>query len=278
MKAPSTLLIALASGLLTACSSGPPMPKPGTPAFSWAEAKDGYRTGDLLKTDTALLKLAGSENSFTARACVWQLVVSAGLTQGFSELADAYEAASLRTVDKPLRFRTEAAKLRSAAATAALEFAQAVHNMVIGDDKDVNVKLAFGFPPGSAVPPEGLLRISSGLWPRDSERELVATAMLQRGVLRSVSTAVGFPEDTAGAEELFQTSEVQVPREVFVEAMAKLLYQESDLFGPQRMDRPDRLMLMCREAFQALQSVPQTEDRKELIAKIQETLKKNGGV
>jgi hypothetical protein len=277
MKPPSILLITLAFGLSIGCSSGPPRPQPGSAAFLWAEAKQSYRIGDLLKTDNSLLELGRTSNAYAADARVWQLIVSAGLTQGFSELADAYESGSRHDLANPLRFRNQADRMRSYAATAALEFAQAVHDFT-GTDQDETVKLAFEFPAGSAVPPEGLLKISYGLWPRDADRESVETAMLQRGVLRAVSTAVGRPEDPAGALATFQTADVRVPRQVFVQGTAGLLFEESDLFGAGRMDRPDRFLLMCREARQALQSIPQSDETNELAMKIEETLKKASGI
>ena len=277
MKLPSVLSIMLAFGLATACSSGPPRARPGTSAFLWGEAKQSYRIGDLVKTDSTLLELSGTDNAFAADARVWQLVVSAGLTQGFSELAVAYESGGQHDSANPLRFRHQADSLRSFAATAALEFAQAVHNMVSGN-QDATVKLAFAFPPGSAVPPGGLLKISNGLWPRDSDKESVETAMLQRGVLRAVSTAVGRPEDPAAALAIFQAAEVGIPRQTFIEGMARLLFEESDLFGARRMDRPDKFFLMCREAREALGSIPESDDTKELATKIEDVLKKNSGI
>jgi hypothetical protein len=276
MKPPLVLLITLAFGLAIGCTSGPQGATRKAAAL-WAEAKQSYRIGDLQKTDNTLLEISNTENTFAADARVWQLVVSAGLTQGFSGLADAYESGSRHDVTNPLRFHNQAVSLRSFAANAALEFAQGVHNMV-GNDQGLNVKLAFAFPPGSPVPPEALLKISSGLWPRDSDRELVETAMLQRGVLLAVSAAVGSPEDPAAAQAAFQTAEVRVPRQTFMVGMAKLLYDESELFGPQRMDRLERFVLMCREASEALRSIPQSDDTKELAIKIEDTLKKNGGI
>ena len=276
MRFPSLLLIMLAFGLAIGCSSRPQDPSRRAAAL-WAEAKQSYRIGDLLKTDSTLQEISSSENPFAVDARVWQLVVSAGLTQGYSELADAYESGGRRDVANPLRFRNQANSLRSLAATSAMEFAQAVHN-IVGNGQDPTVKLAFLFPSGSAVPPEGILKISNGLWPRDSDGELVETAMLQRGVLRAVSAAVGSPEDPAAAQARFQTAEVRVPRQTFVLAMAGLLYGESELFGPQRMNRPDRFALMCREARDALRSIPQSDDTKELGIKIEDTLNKNSGI
>jgi hypothetical protein len=263
--------------LAIGCSSGPPRPQPGSAAFLWTEAKQSYRIGDFLKTDSVLLRLSGADNAYADNARVWQLIVSAGLTQGFSELADAYESGSRHDTANPLRFRNQVDQLRSFAATAALEFAQAVHDLT-NNRPAASVELAFEFPAGSAVPPEELLKISYGVWPRDSDRESVETAMLRRGVLRTVSTAVGYPEDPAAALAAFQSVAGCIPREVFISGIAGLLYEQSDLFGARRMNRPDRFILMCRTAREALQSIPQSDETKELATQIESALKKSGGI
>lgn len=82
--------ILVLGAILSACSTGPATPKPGTAAFSWAVARDGYRTGDLLKTDATLLELSKGSSEFARPARTLHLVISAGLTHGYSELADAY--------------------------------------------------------------------------------------------------------------------------------------------------------------------------------------------
>jgi hypothetical protein len=277
MKTLSVLSFTLACGLVIGCSSGPPRPKPGSAAFLWEEAQQSYRIGDLLKTDTMLMELSRTDNAFAEHARIWQLIVSAGLTQGFSALADVYETGSRHDVANPLRFRNQAASLRSFAATASMEFAQGLHDLA-GNQQDDTVKLAFAFPPGSLVLPEELLTISGGLWPRDSDTESVETAMLQRGVLRTVCNAVGHPGDSGAALAMFQAGEVRVPREVFVYAMAKLLYEESNLYGSRRMDRPDRFILLCREAREALRSIPQSDRTSELASMIEDTLRQASGI
>jgi len=277
MKAAWVLLTVLAFGIATGCSSGPPPIKPGSPAFFWAVAKESYRTGDLLKTDATLLDLSQTDTAFAAPARLWQLVVSAGLTQGYTELANAYEAGGVADPARALAFRRQATNLRSMAATTALEFAQAVHNMA-ETDQNAKVLLSFGFPPGSATPPEALSKLSGGAWLPDSERDSLLTAMLQRGVLLAASVAVGSPDDPGKAEAVFQAAEVRIPRETFFYGMAKLLYQEADLFGPMGMDRQDRFILMCRAAAETLQTIPQSQAAEALSAEIRSTLKQFGGV
>jgi len=277
MKAALVLLAILAAVIATGCSNGPPPIKPGTPAFFWAVAKESYRTGDLVKADATLVDLSQTDSVFAAPARVWQLTVAAGMTHGYTALAEAYDAGSRANPANAVLFHRQATNLRSLAATTALEFAQSLHNMA-ETDKNAKVLLAFGFPPGSATPPEALAKITRGNSIPDSDRDALFTAMLQRGVVLAVSEAVGRPDDPIQAEVAFQTPEVRVPREVFLFGMAKLLYQEADLFGPMGMDRQDRFILMCRTAVDVLGTVPQSQEVEALAAELRATLKQFGGV
>jgi hypothetical protein len=270
------LVTVLVIASMMACSSGPPSPKPGSPGFFWAVARESYRTGDMVKTDAALLELTHGASEFAAKARVWHLIMSAGLSQGFSELADAYDAGARMNLTSPVYFRNQAAALRSRAAEAALQFTQALYETVECDEEG-KVHLAFSFPGGGATQPEALGKISLGVRLSDMERDSLQMAMLQRGVLLTAARAVGGPDDPAKAMAIFQSPDARVPHNTFVFEMAKLLYEESDLFGAQRMDRPNRQITMCDEARITLQSLPESPDTKQLIEKIEKKLKELRG-
>lgn len=272
MKLPSVLMI-VTPLVFAGCSSGPPPIKPGSPAFFWAVARESYRTGDLLKTQSTLLELSKGESEFAERARIWHLVVSAGVMKGLDDLADAYQSGSDVT---PIGFRKEAATLRGLAASAALEFTQAVFEAQ--NDKAAMVHLAFGFPPGEAASPRRLETISGGTWLGDVERESLQRAVLQRGVILAAAAAVGKPGDPEAARAVFQGPDVPVAREAFYFGMAKLLFEGSDLFGPKRLDRPERQMVMCREAIETLGALPETKETKDLAAEIQAAVKKIPGL
>lgn len=253
--------------------AGPAPIKPGSPAFFWAVANESYRTGDLLKTDATLLELSTGNHEFAARAQIWQMVVSAGLSQGLWELADAYQAGSEVT---PARFRNEASRLRSMAANKALEFTQAVRNTC--EDRDSAVQLAFGFPPGSIERLPALAKISAGTWLPDAGREELERATLQRGVIRAVSAAVGSPDDPSTAVKSFVSPTIQVPRQTFFFYMARFLYEQAGLFDAKHIDRPDRQMVMYQVALAALRSIDQSDDAEALAARIHNAIKKLPGV
>jgi len=266
-----TILGLLAAG--TSCSSGPQPPQPGTPAFFWAAANETYRAGDYLKTSEHLQRILVSENEFTARARGWDTVITGGVAHAYIELADNWEAGARGNRPDPTPFRKQVSSLRSLASAAAIQYAEDVHK-VVEADKDPTILLAFAIPAGAAAPPAGLKRVAGGILVQDSERDLLQTAMLQRGVLLSVCAAVGSPDDAAAAQEKLKTGEFRVPRDTFLLAAARSLEAQSDLFAFNKLDQPNRLKLMAQETLKALGAIPPTKETKSVNDKIQARLKK----
>ncbi|HTS30677.1 MAG TPA: hypothetical protein VMH81_32615 [Bryobacteraceae bacterium] len=257
----------------TSCSSGPRPPAPGTPAFFWAAAQEAYRNGDYPQTDRSLSELVRSDNDYSVRARAWQLVISAGLAQGYSEMADNYEAGAKMNRENPMPFRKQVSTLRSLANAADMELAETFHGF-LQKDKDPKVALAFAYPAGSVAPSAALKKVAAGMIILDSERDAMQTDMLQRGVLLSLSRAAGNADDPAKTLEKFKAGDVTVAREVFLFAMAKSLFDQSELYGSKRLDLPERLKVMLQEALDALHEVPQTKESKALTTKLEAAIKK----
>jgi len=255
------------------CSNKPAPPKPGTPGFYWAAAKTTFHNGDFVKTNESVVQLASTENEFTARARPWSIVTAAGIARGYAELADTYDAGAKANRANPTPFIKQASALRSAASAAAMEFAESAHQFM-EKHKEPNVTLAFEFPTGSAAQPAGLKRISSGILIQDSERDMLLKSMLQRGVLLTTCEGLGSADDPAKGAEQLKTGEAQVPRATFLYAVAKALQAQADLFSPAKLDKPDRVQMLCEQGREALRAVPETKDSKALDAKFQGMLKK----
>ena len=258
----------------SACSTGPTPPQPGTPAFYWAAARQMHRQGDFLKTQENLAQITKSDNQYTARARAWEMVVSAGIADGLGDLADIYEGGAKRNRANPLPFRRTASSLREMASAAALEFTESAH-VFVPVAKDQPVPLEFEFPAGSAVEPPNVQKISNGMPLPDAEADQLRRAMIQRGVVMSVSRAVGAPDDTAKALEMFKAGNVQVQPNVFLVALAGQLYELSALFGSNKLDEPNRLQALCSVAKEALAAVPESKQSKDLSTKIEKALKKS---
>jgi predicted transglutaminase-like cysteine proteinase len=65
-----------------------------------------------------------------------------------------------------------------------------------------------------------------------------------------------------------------VPRATFEMAMAQDLFNASQLYTPRKLDEPQKLAIFCQRAQEALKSVPESKESKELAAKIQNALKR----
>lgn len=268
------LLGALALAMAcVSCASGPKPPEPGTAAFFWGSAQESYRAGDLTRTDEQLQKILGTDNEFVPRARVWDMVISAGLAQGYAEMADVFETGARLNRANPTPFRKQVTTERSAASSAALQFADEVHGF-LAKDKDPNVVLPFVYPAGSLAQPPTLDKIGKGMLVQDSERDLLQTAMLQRGVGQAVCKVMDSSDDAAKAADKLKSGQGQVTRDAFLWATAQMLEQASQLYTPNKLDMPNRFILLSDQALESLKSIPETKDSKALAAKIQKALDK----
>lgn len=266
-------ILVAAAVVAISCSSGSNLPKPGTPGYYWSEARTAYKAGDFVRTDELLQRIIVSDNEFTSQARTWDIVVSAGLAQGYSALADVYELGARNNRQNPTPYHRSVSELRGTGGVMVLQVADGLHKFRDAG-KDAQVLLPFGFPAGSAVEPAGLKRIGGGVFVPDSERELLQKAMLQRGVLLATCAAAGNSDDAAKTLELFKAPEVRVPRNTFLFATAKMLQERSDIFGGNKLDQPLKLKAASQEALESLKAVPQTKETKGLAEKIQKALKK----
>ena len=267
------LAVTVSCLIATSCTSGPPPVRPGTPEFNWGAAKEMYRTGDYVRTNENLGRLIATSNEYTARAIPWRLIMTGGMAQGYMDLGEAYEQGARKNRANPSAFRRQVTVCRSAANGLTLQFAETMQQLLkstLGE----TVTLDFDYPSGSANEPIELQKLTAGLMPQESEQSLIQKAMLQRGVLLAACHAVGATEDPAKAMEMFKAGAVQVPKGVFMLAMASALYDQSQFYTPKMLDDPRRAKLLCTQAQDALKDVAPSKESKALSTKIQNALKK----
>jgi hypothetical protein len=261
-----TLLISLS------CStdSGP---QQGTPAFYWSAAKETFAAADYGKTVEHLEKILATENEYTARARPWLLIITSGMARGNMYLADGFEAGARASKTNQTAFRRSTNTYRGEAKRFSLEFVEVYDKFQKG--KDEPVPLAFPFPTGSAAPVMQVTKASAGMMPQPEEMESAEKRAIGRGVLLATCDAVGAPEDTAKARELLKPGTLQIPHAAFMTAMASSLFDQSQLYGPRKIDDPDKVKIFCSRALDALKSVPETKQTKELSTKISKSMKKS---
>jgi hypothetical protein len=269
IMATGTLL--LSCFILGSCS-GDSGPEPGTPAFYWAAAKEAFATKDYAKTMDHLEKLTASDNEFSARARPWLLVMTSGMTRGYMDLADSFDAGAHANKNSPTEFRRHTNAYRGAGNRMALEFVEVFDKFQKG--KDDPVPIAFPFPTGSAAPVAQLAKAAAGMMLQQAELEAAEKRALERGVLLAACEAAGAPDDSAKAQELLKPGTLQVPRSAFVTVMAGRLFDESRLYGARQIDDPQKMKMLCSRALDALKTVPETKQTKDLGSKISKSLKK----
>lgn len=265
---------ALALGLIAiSCSTGPRPPEPGTPAFYWGAAQLTFKAGDLLKTDDNLQEILRGENEFTVKARIFLIALDAGLAQGAEDLAVAYGAGVKLNKDYPQPFWKRLTQTRTQAGHSALDLAIQMQTL-LAKNKDPQITLEFPFPPGSAVEPLALRRVTGGMVMPEADGDVLYATMLKRGVIQALCKLTGNPDDPAKTLQLFQAGPVQVPRATFMLAAAKALYDESAVFSTSQLDQPQRLRAMYDQSLAALHEVPETKETKAIVAKIQAAIKK----
>ncbi|HET9321399.1 MAG TPA: hypothetical protein VFO27_16535 [Bryobacteraceae bacterium] len=268
VMASGTLL--LSSFALISCG-GPSGPQEGTPAFYWDAAKETLGNKDYAKTLAHLEKITSTDNEFSARARPWLLVMTSGMARGYTDLADSFDAGSHTNKSNPTDFRRRTNTYRTEASRMTLEFAEVFDKFQQG--KDDPVPLAFPFPTGSAAPVMPLTKAATGIMLSPAEIETAEKRAIERGVLLAASDAAGAPDDPAKARELLKSGTPQVPRAAFVMTMATTLFNESKLYGSRQIGDPEKVKILCNRALEALKTVPETKQTKELSSKITKSLK-----
>jgi hypothetical protein len=257
--------------ILTSC--GPGGPAPGTPAFYWQAAKDTFAAHDYLKTVDHLEKIIRTDNEFTQRALPLNLVVTAGLANAYMDLAGLFDSGIKATRGtNPALFKARM-NYQTLAERRVLDFLQAYLKFE-KSAPEPNITLAFGYPGASMAEPAGLTRIKKdGAIPGEVMMVALERRMIEQGIANSVCEAVGAPGDPAKTQSLLNSGNAQVPREVFVLSLADHLYDQALLFDRSKMDKSDRLKILCDKGLAAIKTVKENEASKALTDKIQLALK-----
>jgi hypothetical protein len=257
--------------LLVSCAQGPAPIQPGTPAFFWAAAENAYAARDFVKVNDNLGQVLSSENEFTARARILHLVVSTGLVTGYSDLADAWENAGRYNRTNPGAFRDQARLARSSASQLALQSGETLRKF-LDTNQSATISFALGYPSGSAEAPALLPKLNKGILLHGAEAAELQKAMLERGVIQAAARAVNLDEPGDKAAAIYNKG--GLARAEFLTGLADAMYRQAKLFGPKKLDEPQKLQALCSLAQQALRAVPPNPKVKDLQGKIQGALGK----
>ncbi len=264
---------ALSGGGCGTSSKGPAPPKPGTPPFFWAAARTAYQKSDFQAAMKNLNSILATENEFTRRAQIWELVLDSGIARGEMEWADILDEGRPAAKAREIDFRRLANEARTLAGQSAMRFADTGHKLMpaLTDDE---IALPFGLPDVNRNRPVEVERIIKGILPLPAEVERLHNLMMRRGVLLSVIAVADPGGDLEKARELFSQPEPKVKREQFLFYLATQFTELSQLFAPKKLDRAARVKLFLDKANEALAPVPKSPARDKLQKKIAEYEKK----
>jgi hypothetical protein len=256
---------------LISCTTTSSGPKPGTPEFFWISAQAAYKSGDFIKADEMLSRVLSTDNSYTTRARVAQIVLTAGLAKGYTELGDTYAQGARMTRTNPTPFRKQVSTARSTAAQYSLQFTDSLHRLM-DSSQDANVPLAIPYPDGSLSDLPQIERLKGGALVLGSDAESLQNYLIQRGVISVANRLGGAEDDVSAAMDAFKLG--SMTRDKFLFAAANLLYDQTNLFGSGKLDQPKRMYVLCSEALEALALIPATRETKALEIKIKKLMPK----
>jgi len=254
-------------------SKGPAPPKPGTPPFFWAAARTAYQKGDFQAAMKNLMSIIATENEFTRRAQIWQLVLDAGMARGEMEWADIFDEGRPAAKARELDFRRLANEARALAGQSAMRFADTGHKLMPALTED-EIVLPFSMPDANRNRPVEVERIIKGILPMPAEVDRLHNLMVRRGVVLSVIAAADPGGDFEKARALLSQPEPKVKREDFLLYLASQYTELSQLFAPKKLDRAARMKLFLDKGKEALAAVPQSPARTKIQKKIEEYEKK----
>lgn len=260
---------------LVACSTAPPGPKAGTPAFYWQAAKETWAARDYMKTLDHLAQVSRTENEFALNAMAMRLVVNSGLIRAYMDLAENFETGARANVFKPMPLRKVSSDYMKQAEIRALDFGETYLKFAKALGQLEKVKLDFAFPDADMTEIREIKKIVAGTLPDDATISSVERRKIQQSLALAVAAAVGAPNDIAKARAAFESGSAEVPRETFTMAMANNLYDQATLFSRKKLDNPQRVELFVNEAKDALKGVKESKETKSLQAKLDKLLKES---
>lgn len=271
-KTIATVTFLMSCLFLALTSCGPRGPAGGTPGFYWQAAKETFATRDHIKTADHLARITKTDNEFTQQALPFRLVVTAGLAKADMDIAGYFDSGIKATKGANAALFRARANYRTLAERWALEFWEA-YSKFEKSSPGQNIALAFAYPATTWARLPEVARIKDGGLLGDTIMANLERRTIEQAVAEAAGAAVSAPGDPAKAQALFQAGSVQVPRDVFVLGLARHLYDQAQLFDRSRLDKSDRLQSFCQKGLDALKSIKQSDESKELADRIQFVLK-----
>lgn len=282
MKTRASILAGVAAAALLwtagcATENKPEPPKPGSPEFVWKAAQAAYQKGDYVNAANLLSDLAMKENPHQQEAAPMALILTHGMTHAYLELSEKYATGAKRTRGPSAPFYKLISEYRSKASATGLRYAE-VARKYTASMKEGDVTLAFDLPKGETNDPPQYKRIEAGQMLPPAEIPALEAQAIAHWALVSAANTVGARNKPDQAKEAFKDGKATVPATVYQPALAFSLFETAEMFGPKKLNQPNRVVLaLCQEAQKILGKVKPTKETTDLLKKIKAIQKRAEG-
>lgn len=247
--------------VFSACSGGgPSAPREGSPEWLWLAARENFEAGDYAKTDEHLDELADAESEWQKRAVAWRIVLLSGLSRSHRSLGDAYSKGAEKSPAKASSFQNGIQQNRRDARQQGIELAEALPKYLKILGNDGNVTLDFPFPAGSPNQSALAKRIEGGEVTPDAQQAEATQQEVKRGVLLQTALFSGAGEDVGAARTKFGAGSVEVPRQVFMNALGRTMWVVSEVFDRTHLNQPDIEKIFVTHAMKSVEPALESDD------------------
>ncbi len=258
--------------LFSACSGGGSGgPAQGSPEWLWLAAQENFKAADYVKTQEHLDKLADTESEWQKRAAVWRIVVLSGLSRSYRELNEVYSKGAETNAAQSSKFNNGIQQNERDARQYAIDLTESLPKYQKLFDDDANIPLDFAFPSGSPNESPLATRLAEGEVLNEVQQANATQQVVQRGVILQAVLLAGEGEDVNAARSKFEAGAVEVPRQVFMNALGRTMWIVSELFDRTHLNRPDIEKILVTHAMKSIE--PALESDNEDLKKEAEELK-----
>jgi len=241
------------SALLSSCSTNSAaVAGHAESAAIWSTANQLYAAGEYSKAIQNLDRLVDRSDPYQGRALPLSLVLTSGVAAGYIDVAECFAAGARSNKSRAGAFRAKTATYRALANHMVLQFAENARRT--DQLAERNMEFTFAPPRGNGAEPPLFAKIANGILPDPADEETTVALAIERGVIMSVTSAVGAGTNIPKAEALLHRGVVLVPRATFMNSIADSLNREAQLYGRTKVDDASKSSMLHRLAETVLTS------------------------
>lgn len=218
-------------------SQGPKLSK-DSPEYHYAQVKEAMADVKYEKaislTNEIQRKFPGTD--FADKARILRIVLLAGLSAGFQDMAEAYLAGYEKSIQNAGKLRTTAFDYYRKQKNAALGFNEACDYFMKHYSDEKEYVLECDFPSREIAHNRRLDEVRSGNLLDSEQRQMAEEDQLREGVIDTLAAFVGARGDRAKAKKLLETGSKSLDHAEFMVRLGRTLLENQKLFGRQALN------------------------------------------